>query len=130
MNLKLILAPLFVLGIADSAYLLYEHYLLYTLPYCPVNSCLPPNMPFPSFILPFFGLIWFLAGLFLLYVRSNKIILKIWQISGVLGVIFLFGYSILIGYFCPYCYLAHATGLILVGLSFRMGIPEERAKSR
>lgn len=120
MNPKLISVPLFAIGIADSAYLLYEHYILYTLPYCPANSCLPPDMPFPSFILPLLGIIWFLAGIFLIYVRNQKILLKIWQISGILGVILLLTYSILIGYFCPYCYLAHATGLILVLLSFKM----------
>lgn len=119
MNLKLISAPLFAVGIIDSAYLLYEHYMLYTLPYCPANSCLPPDMPFPSFILPIFGLIWFLVGIFLFYVRNQKILLRLWQISGVIGVLFLFSYSVILGYFCPYCYLAHVVGLSLVGLSLK-----------
>ncbi|MDI9610733.1 MAG: hypothetical protein QFX36_05335 [Archaeoglobales archaeon] len=120
MNLKLISIPLFAIGIIDSAYLLYEHYILYTLPYCPANSCLPPDMPFPSFILPLLGLIWFLIGILLFYVKNLKILLKLWRIAGVLGIACLFGYSVLIGYFCPYCYLAHATGLILVFLSFKV----------
>ncbi len=119
MNLKLLSVPLFALGILDSIYLLQEHYILYTLPYCPANSCLPPDMPFPSFILPLLGLIWFLLGVFLFYIKNQKILLKAWQISGILGVLVLFSYSIAINYLCPYCYLAHALGLILVALSFK-----------
>lgn len=121
MNLKLLSALPFAFGILDSVYLLYEHYLLFTLPYCPINACLPPlELPFPSFILPLLGLIWFLAGIFLFYLRSYKLLLRLWQISGVLGVVALFTYSILIGYFCPYCYVAHACGLILVLISFKL----------
>jgi uncharacterized membrane protein len=121
MNLKLLSALPFAVGILDSAYLLYEHYLLFTLPYCPINSCLPPlELPFPSFILPLLGLLWFVAGTFLFYLRSYKSLLRLWQISGFLGVVTLFTYSVLIGYFCPYCYVAHACGLALILTSFKL----------
>ncbi len=120
MNLKFLSALLFAFGILDSSYLLYEHY-LFSLPYCPVNSCyVIPELPFPSFILPLLGLLWFFAGIFLFYLRSYKLLLRIWQISGLAGALSLFTYSVLIDYFCPYCHLAHACGLILVLISFRM----------
>ncbi|MCX8172157.1 MAG: hypothetical protein N3D09_00895 [Archaeoglobaceae archaeon] len=120
MNFKVISAPLFTVGILDSSYLLYEHYILYTQPYCPVNSCLPPDIPFPSFILSFLGLIWFLAGTLLFYVRRQKILIRIWQITGIAGATILLSYSVLINYFCPYCYLAHSLGIALVAISFKI----------
>jgi len=121
MNLKLISALIFTIGILDSVYLLYEHYLLYSLPYCPINSCIPLlELPFPSFILPLLGLLWLFLGTFLFYIGGYKPLLRFWQASGVFGVVVLFSYSLLIGYFCPYCYLAHACGLLLVVLSLRI----------
>ncbi|TDA25204.1 MAG: hypothetical protein DSO01_08100 [Archaeoglobi archaeon] len=121
MNLKFLSALLFSIGILDSSYLLYEHYLLlFSLPYCPVNSCEIPELPFPSFILPLFGLLWFLAGATLFYLRIRNSLLRLWQISGVVGALSLFTYSVLISYFCPYCYLAHACGLILVLISLKL----------
>ncbi|MDK2796433.1 MAG: hypothetical protein PWQ22_1513 [Archaeoglobaceae archaeon] len=120
MNLRSLSIILFAIGIIDSAYLLYEHYLLYSLPYCPIGCSPLLELPFPSFILPLLGLMWFLAGTFLFYLRKYKSLLMLWQITGVLGVVALIVYSVLIHYFCPYCYLAHACGLLLILISAKL----------
>lgn len=128
MNLKSLSIILFAIGIIDSAYLLYEHYLLFTLPFCPINACkLLIELPFPSFIIPLLGLIWFLGGAFLFYLRNYHSLMRLWQITGVLGVLTLFSYSVLIGYFCPYCYLAHAIGLALVLNSLILNVDKSKS---
>ncbi|MEM0350945.1 MAG: hypothetical protein QXR27_00915 [Archaeoglobaceae archaeon] len=116
--MRLILPLLLLIGVADSSYLLYTHYMLHISPYCPVD-CLPPDLPFPSYYFALLGLLWFLVGIIVCLLVKIKRVLKIWQILGFLGAISLLLYSISIKYFCPYCYLAHFLGILSVIISWK-----------
>uniref|UniRef100_A0A7J2TJM0 Vitamin K epoxide reductase domain-containing protein n=1 Tax=Archaeoglobus fulgidus TaxID=2234 RepID=A0A7J2TJM0_ARCFL len=104
---------LLLAGVLDSSYLLYTHYMFHISPFCPIDACIPQELPIPSYLLALLGLIWFLAGFFIIFVRS-KPLAKFWQILGVLGALGLFSYSATIGYNCYYCYLAHFLGIASV----------------
>lgn len=117
--MKFFLVALLLLGAIDSAYLLYTNYVVYTSPYCPIDACLPPmDLILPSYVFAILGLLWFLAGIFFIFARKN-VFLRIWQILGVLGVIFLLSYSLSIQYYCYYCYFAHILAIVSVLLSWK-----------
>ncbi|MEM1593467.1 MAG: hypothetical protein QXN27_04710 [Archaeoglobaceae archaeon] len=114
-----VLLTLLALGALDSAYLFYTNYVLYTLPYCPINACLPPaELIVPSYVFAILGLLWFLAGIVLTFIKK-RVILRLWQFLGVVGAISLFSYSWAIQYHCLYCYLAHALAVASVVLSWK-----------
>ncbi|MFN3384640.1 MAG: hypothetical protein ACK401_07075 [Archaeoglobaceae archaeon] len=117
--MRFILLVLLLLGVIDSAYLLYTNYVLYTLPYCPIDVCLlPADFIVPSYAFAILGLLWFLAGIVLIFVRKNTL-LRAWQVLGVTGAVGLFSYSLAIQYYCTYCYLAHALAIVSVLLSWK-----------
>ncbi|MEM0203589.1 MAG: hypothetical protein QXO16_07925 [Archaeoglobaceae archaeon] len=114
-----VLLTLLAIGALDSAYLLYTNYLLYTLPYCPIDVCLPPaELVVPSYVFAVLGLLWFLAGVVLTFIKKRAI-LRIWQFLGVVGAISLFSYSLAIQYYCVYCYLAQGLAVASVVLSWK-----------
>jgi hypothetical protein len=108
-----LLILLLLAGVLDSSYLLYTHYILYNSPFCPIDACIPPDLPVPSYLFAFIGLLWFLAGFLASSVNSKKV-LRTWQILGLAGAAGLFSYSITIGYYCPYCYIAQFLGVMSV----------------
>lgn len=120
--MKLVLIALLTLGTFDSAYLFYTNYLIYNLPYCPINLCPPPaDLVFPSYVFAILGLVWFLAGIALtaLNLIKKNVLRRTWQLLGFGGAVALFSYSLAIQYYCPYCYLAQGIGIISVVLSWK-----------
>ncbi|MCS7119158.1 MAG: hypothetical protein RMH75_03710 [Archaeoglobaceae archaeon] len=116
--MRYLMLSILILGFLDSSYLLYTHYSIYTQTYCPVDICIPPELPFPSYIFAFFGVIWFLAGIILIF-KKIKFFLRIWQTIGLVGAVSLFSYSLYIGFYCPYCYFAHLIGFFSVIISWK-----------
>ncbi|MEM2176652.1 MAG: hypothetical protein QXN34_04895 [Archaeoglobaceae archaeon] len=117
--MKFILVALLFLGALDSGYLFYVNYLPYTLPYCPINFCVPLDLPLPPYILALLGLLWFLSGFVLFFLIKSCILIRTWQVLGILGATSLFLFSLYIGYYCPYCYAAHFFGFISSLLSWK-----------
>ncbi len=110
------IAHLFILlGIADSAYLLYTG----SQAYCPLGGCGSlPVLFLPHYAPALLGLLWFLASL-VVFNRNSRPFMLIWRFFGVFGAFFLATYAVLNHYFCPYCFAAYVIGLILIWISER-----------
>ena len=80
---------------------------------CPLSGC--PKLVVNGVNIPaIFGLIWFT-----LYPLMNDRILVLWQIAAIGGIVFLSLYALINSYYCPYCFFAYLTGILLIMLDRR-----------
>jgi uncharacterized membrane protein len=118
------------LGLADSSYLLAEFLSGQFTLYCPsigiVNCAAVTSSEYSRFLgvpVALLAVIWFItmASLFVINSASlNHLLIPLW----VVGVVFA-GYLIFVEFFllhaiCPYCTVAHATGMVLGAPSIKL----------
>lgn len=120
-TLVVLLAFLSVVGLVLSLYLVQHHYALAQESFCDMNAVISCSVVNQSayaqlFHVPvaFYGVLWFLVFLGLLYLYKKPLarkILLLWSVSGVLFVFYLLYAEWQIGALCPWCTLVH--GIVL-----------------
>jgi len=115
MKQRTLTAILLVAGILDGIYLTIVHFIPAALK-CPtvgtvVNCDRVLTSAFSNIFgipLAVLGLLWFIAGLVLLFHYRKTVIVNIWSLVGLGGVLYSFTAQIILGTVCIYCLLLDA----------------------
>ncbi len=120
-----ILAAVLGLGIIDTIYLTFVHFVPGAL-FCPtistavncesvLTSSLSAVFGIPLAVI---GLVWFVAASFFFLFGSNKIVMNLWLMAGAGGIIYsIVGQSVL-GKICIYCSLLDVLLALSIGMFF------------
>ena len=119
------------LGLADSLYLLAEYLNTQATLYCPtigiVNCATVTSSEYSRFLgipVALLGTLWFIAMMFLFVINSaspnHLLLLPLWMVGVVFAGYLIFVELFLLHAICPYCTLAHVTGMVLGAPSIKL----------
>ena len=112
-----------IVGLVDSLYLLAEYLSARVTLYCPtvgiVNCAAVTSSEYSRFLgipVALLGTLWFIAMLLLLGINSQSlsiVLFPLWVVGVIFAGYLIFAELFLLHAVCPYCTLAHLTGLLL-----------------
>lgn len=122
-NARKLVFALIILGLIDTVYLTYIHYVPKAL-ICPtlgiINCASVVTSSFSVIIgipLAIYGLIWFIVQMFLFFI-NNYDIKFFWNIIGLLGVTYSVSAMFLLGKICEYCTVLDILIILIAVLFF------------